>query len=113
MKLKLKISVKILKRKSIFDFSNYSARSNYYDNSNALVVGKMKDERSGLPIKELKFKSEMYLFLVDDSSEKKRKSVNKNEYKGIFLNKKCLRHSINRIHIENNKIGIYEINNFF
>ena len=65
MKLKLKISVKILKRKSIFDFSNYSARSNYYDNSNALVVGKMKDERAGLPIKELKFKSEMYLFLVD------------------------------------------------
>ena len=45
--------------------------------------------------------------------EKKGKSVNKNEYKGIFLNKKCLRNSINRIHIENNKIGIYEINNFF
>ena len=27
----------------MFDFSNYSAKSKYYDNSNKLVVGKMKD----------------------------------------------------------------------
>ena len=31
--------------KEIFDFSNYSTKSKYYDNSNKLVVGKMKDER--------------------------------------------------------------------
>ena len=29
--------------KKIFDFSNYSTKSKYYDNSNKLVVGKMKD----------------------------------------------------------------------
>ena len=29
----------------MFDFSNYSAKSKYYDDSNKLVVGKMKDER--------------------------------------------------------------------
>ena len=27
----------------MFDFSNYSTKSKYYDNSNKLVVGKMKD----------------------------------------------------------------------
>ena len=30
--------------KEMFDFSNYSTKSKYYDNSNKLVVGKMKDE---------------------------------------------------------------------
>ena len=30
--------------KELFDFSNYSSKSKYYDNSNKLVIGKMKDE---------------------------------------------------------------------
>ena len=30
--------------KEIFDFSNYSTKSKYYDNSNKLVIGKVKDE---------------------------------------------------------------------
>ena len=30
------------KDKEIFDFSNYSAKSKYYDDSNNLVVDKMK-----------------------------------------------------------------------
>ena len=32
------------KNKEMFDFSDYSARSKYYNDSKALVVGKMKDE---------------------------------------------------------------------
>ena len=28
----------------MFDFSNYSAESKYYDDSNKLVIGKMKDK---------------------------------------------------------------------
>ena len=35
----------------MFICSYYSAKSKYYDNSNALVVGKMKDQIAGLPIK--------------------------------------------------------------
>ena len=31
-------------KKEIFDFSNYSTKSKYYDGSNKLVIGKMKDE---------------------------------------------------------------------
>ena len=30
--------------KEMFDFSSYSTKSKYYDHSNKLVVGKMKDE---------------------------------------------------------------------
>ena len=29
--------------KEMFDFSNYSTKSKYYDNSNKLVIGKIKD----------------------------------------------------------------------
>ena len=39
------------KNKEIFDFSNYSSKSKYYD-SNASIVGKMKDEMGGVAIEE-------------------------------------------------------------
>ena len=60
------------------------------------------------------------MYLVDDNSEhKKAKGENKNfvatishnEYKDVFLNKKCLRHSVNRIQSKDHIIGTYEINN--
>ena len=38
--------------KEKFNFSNYSTKSKYYDNSNKLVVGKMKDEATGATIEE-------------------------------------------------------------
>ena len=64
----------------MFDFSNYSAKSKYYDDSKKLVLGKMKDERAGVAIKQFAgLKPKMYFFLVDDSKEtEKVKSVNKN-----------------------------------
>ena len=40
------------KDKEMVDFSNYSTKSKYYDHSNKLVVCKMKDEISGVAIKE-------------------------------------------------------------
>ena len=86
--------------KEMLDFSNYSTKSKYYDNSNKLVIGKMKDERAGVAIKEfVALNSKMYSYLVDDKSEhKKAKGVNRNvvatishnEYKDVLLNKKCL-----------------------
>ena len=36
----------------MFDFSNYSTKSKYYDNSNKLVIGKMKNETAGIAIEE-------------------------------------------------------------
>ena len=39
--------------KEMFDFSNYSTKSKkYYDNSNKLVIGKMKDETGDVVIEE-------------------------------------------------------------
>ena len=54
--------------KKKFDFSNYSIKSKYYDNSNKLVIGTMKDETGGVAIKEfVGLKPKMYSFLADKS----------------------------------------------
>ena len=36
--------------KEMFDFSYYGTKSKYYDDSNKLVIGKMKDQTSGVVI---------------------------------------------------------------
>ena len=41
------------KDKEMFDFSNYSASSKQFYDSQKLVVGKMKDEAGGVAIEEL------------------------------------------------------------
>ena len=91
-------------KKEMLDFSNYSTKSKYYDNSNDLVIEKMKHETAGIAIEEFSgLKPKMYLFLVDDNGEhKKAKGVNRNvvaiishnKYKDVLLNYKCLRYSI-------------------
>ena len=35
------------------------------------------------------------------------------QYKDVLLNKKCLRHSINRVQSKDHRIGTYEINKIF
>ena len=48
----------------MFDFSNYSTKSKYYDNSNKLVVGKMKDETDGIAIQDIVgLKPKIYSYL--------------------------------------------------
>ena len=94
------------KDKIMLDFSNYSAGSKYYNDSNKLVVDEIKDETGGVAIKEfVGLKPKMYSFLVDDSSgHRKAKGINKNvvetishnEYKNVLLNNKCLRLAMNR-----------------
>ena len=89
--------------KELFDFSNYSSKSKYHDNSNKLVVGKMKDETVGVAIEVfVGLKPKMYSYLVDDISEHEKvkaaqktvvATINHNEYKDFLLSKKCLIHS--------------------
>ena len=56
------------KNKKMFNFSNYSAESKYYDESSALAVGKMKDDMGGVSIvKFIGLKLKMYLILMSDS----------------------------------------------
>ena len=62
----------------------------------------MKDETSGVAIKEfVELKKKMHSLFIDDNSEhKKAKGENRNvnvaishkEYKDVFLNNKCIRH---------------------
>ena len=60
--------------KEMFDFSNYLTKSKYYNDSNELVVGKMKDET--VAIEEfVGFKPKLYSFLVDDNTEHKKQRV--------------------------------------
>ena len=48
-------------KKEMFDFSDYSTNSKYYDNSNKLVIGKIKDETAGAAIEEfVRLKPKMY-----------------------------------------------------
>ena len=89
-----------IKNKEMFDFSNYSAKFKYYDNSSKLVVGKRKDETADVAIEKfVGLKPKMYSFLVKAKGMNKNvvATISQNEYKYILLNNKCLRHSMNRI----------------
>ena len=68
------------KNKEMSDFSNYSTKSKYYDDSNVLVAGKMKDQMVGVVMKEIVcLRPKMYPILLRDSNQsKKAKVVNKN-----------------------------------
>ena len=49
--------------KEMLDFINYSTESKYYDGSNKLVIGKMKDETRGVVFEEsIRLKPNIYLF---------------------------------------------------
>ena len=42
-----------IKEKDMFNFSNYSVKPKYYDDSNKLVVDKLKDKTAGVAMKKL------------------------------------------------------------
>ena len=56
--------------KELFDFSNYSTKSRYYNYSNKPSVSKMKDETGDVAIEEfMGLKPKLYLFLVGNTSD--------------------------------------------
>ena len=53
----------ISNNKQMFDFSNYLTKSKYYNDSNKLVIGKVKDKTGGVAIEEFdRLRSKMYFF---------------------------------------------------
>ena len=76
----------------------------------------MKHETGGFATEEfVGLKPKMYSHLVNDNSEHKRaKGVNRNvvatisdnEYKDVLLNKKSLRHSMNRIQSKDHEMNL-------
>ena len=61
--------------KEMFDFSNYSTKSKYYNNSNKLVIRKIKDETGGAVIEEsVGLDPNMYSLLVGNNEHKNQKT---------------------------------------
>ena len=83
------------------------------------ILGKMKDETADVMIEEfVRLKPKGYLYLVDDTSEHKNgKGVNKNvvatinynEFKDVSLNKRCFKHSMNRIQSKDHRAATCKI----
>ena len=102
---------KFFQCKDLFDFSNYSKNSTYYDDTNKNVIGKMKDEYGGAIIDQfIGIKSKMYsIKKINGSESSTTKGVNIatafNEFKDILFNKKVIRHKMKRIQAKKHKIG--------
>ena len=82
------------KWKDLFDFSNYSKDSIFYDESNKKVIGIMKDEYGGVIIIEfIGLKSKMYSIRKINGSESSTVkggniATEFNEFKDVLFNKK-------------------------
>ena len=104
------------KHKRLFDFSNFSKDSKFYDNQNEMVVGRMKAVYRGIPINTfVGLKSKMHSMISDDGKESNTaKGVNIatefNEFRDTLFDKKTIRHKMKRIQSKKHKLGICEIN---
>ena len=103
------------KWKDLFDFSNYSKDSKFFDETNKKVTGKMKDEFGGVIVVEfVGLKSKMYsMKKIDGKEYNTAKGVSIatefNKFKDVLFNKKILRHKMRRIQSKKHKLGTYEI----
>ena len=106
---------KIYVDKDLFDFSDYSKDSKFFDDTNKKVIGKIKDELAGKVITEfVGLKSKMYsLITVDDEEKIRAKGVNIKlrhaEYKNTLLDGLILRHNMKRIQSKKHKLGTYDV----
>ena len=67
------------KDKEMFDNSDYSEESPFFDKTNKKVIGKFKDEAAGIPIIEfVGLRSKMYSYKKDnDKQERTAKGIKK------------------------------------
>ena len=74
---------KLFQDKELFDNSNYPENSEFFFDENDKVIGKMKDEAAGIPIKELiGLRSKMYSYSTDHKSLSKiKKKYQKIQFK--------------------------------
>ena len=103
------------KDKELFDFSGYSKDSIYFDDSDKILLGKMKDEFNGNKIDEfVGLKSKIYSLISGDWEVNKAKGVilrlKHKEYVDVLFNKKIVRHKMKRILSERRSIGSCVLN---
>ena len=110
-----KIYEDFFKWKDLFDFSNYSKDSKFFDDTNKKFIGKMKDEYGGVIIDQfIRLKSKTHSIKKIDGSESSTAiavniATEFNEFKDVLFNKKIIRHKMKRIQAKKHKIGTYEI----
>ena len=109
------------KDKHMFDNSDYTESSPYFDKTNKKVIGKFKDEAAGVPVCEfVGLRSKMYSYIKDNQKgEKTAKGIKKNiiknnlkhiNYKETLFDKKQMHHKMKTIRSKNHQLGSYEIN---
>ena len=103
------------KWKDLFDFSNYSKDSTFFDKTNKKVIGKMKDEFDGVIVSEfVGLKSKIYsIKKIDGKEYNTAKGVSIatefDKFKDVLFNKKIIRQKMKRIQSKKHKLGTYEI----
>ena len=104
-----------LSGKDLFDFSNYSKDSKFFDEANKKIICKIKDEFGVVIVIEfLGLKSKMYSINKIDGKEYNTAKVVSianefDKFKDVLFNEKIIRHEMKRIQSKNHKLGTYEI----
>ena len=75
----------------MFDFSNFSKDSKFFDEANEKIIGKTKEKFGYNTPKGISIATES------------------NKFKDILFNKNVLRHKMKRIQSKKHKLGTYEI----
>ena len=105
--------------KDKFDNSEYPENSPYFDKLNKKVIGKFKDEVSGIPINAfIGLRSKMYSYLKDtDECGKTARGIKKNvikkdikHEKDVLFNNNQVYHKMKTIRSQRHQLGSYEIN---
>ena len=109
------VYVEFYKWTDLFDFSNYSKDSKFFNETKKKVIGKMKDEfREVIIIDFVRLKSKMYLIKkIDGKEHNPAKGVNIatefHNFKDVLFNKKVIRHKMKRIQSKKHNLGTYKI----
>ena len=109
------------KDKHLFDNSDNPKSSPFFDTTNKKVIGKFKDEASGIPIVEfVGLRSKMYSYMKDNKQGSRtakgikknviKQKIQHNNYKDTLFNKKQMRHTMRLIKSEKHQIGSYMVN---
>ena len=107
--------------KDRFDNSDYPESSPYFDKMNKKVIGKFKDEASGIPIIEfVGLRSKMYSYIKDNDEGGKtakgikkiviKKDITHENYKQTLFNNEQMHHIMKTIRSNNHQLGSYELN---
>ena len=109
------IHEEFFKWKDLFDFSNYSKNSSFFNGTNKKVIGKMKDEFGGIIVSEfVGLKSKMYSIKKNDGKEHNTANgvsiaTEFDKFEDILFDNKIIRQKMKRIQSKKHKLGTYEI----